>query len=60
MAPGIPRYPIVLLSIFHYIVSGLAAFFASIPFIHLGMGLFKVLVLMRPAVKESFTPRPVT
>ena len=32
-----------LLSIFHYIVSGLAAFFACIPFIHLAIGLFMIL-----------------
>ena len=32
-----------LLAIFHYIVSGLAAFFACFPFIHLVVGLFMVL-----------------
>jgi len=28
-----------LLSVFHYVVGGLAAFFACIPFIHLGLGI---------------------
>ena len=32
-----------LLSIFHYVVSGLAAFFACIPIIHLVVGLFFIL-----------------
>lgn len=32
-----------LISIFHYIVSGLAAFFACIPFIHFAIGLFMIL-----------------
>ena len=32
-----------LLSIFHYVVSGLAAFFACIPIIHLVIGLFFIL-----------------
>jgi hypothetical protein len=32
-----------LLSIFHYVVSGLAAFFACIPIIHLVIGLFLIL-----------------
>jgi hypothetical protein len=32
-----------LLSIFHYIVSGLAAFFACLPIIHLVIGLFMIL-----------------
>ena len=41
-----------LIAIFHYIVSGLAAFFAFLPFIHLGMGVFTILVLNRPTVKE--------
>jgi hypothetical protein len=34
-----------LLSIFHYIVSGLAGFFACIPIIHLAIGLF---IIMAP------------
>ncbi len=32
-----------LLSIFHYVVSGMAAFFACIPIIHLVLGLFLIL-----------------
>ncbi len=32
-----------LLSIFHYVVAGLAALFACLPLIHLAMGLFMVL-----------------
>jgi hypothetical protein len=32
-----------LLSIFHYVVGGLAAFFACIPLIHLAMGLFMII-----------------
>ncbi len=32
-----------LLSIFHYVVGGLAALFACIPFIHLALGFFMVL-----------------
>lgn len=32
-----------LLLIFHYVVSGMAAFFACIPFIHLAMGLFLII-----------------
>jgi hypothetical protein len=32
-----------LLSIFHYVVSGMAALFACFPFIHLVLGLFLIL-----------------
>jgi hypothetical protein len=36
-----------LIAIFHYIVSGLAAFFACIPVIHLVIGLFMILAPQR-------------
>lgn len=41
-----------LLSLFHYVVGGLTAFFACFPFIHLGAGL---LMLLKP---EVFKGRP--
>jgi len=37
------REQLKLLSIFHYVLSGMAALFACFPFIHLALGLFLVL-----------------
>ncbi len=41
-----------LLSIFHYVVAGIAAFFACFPIIHLVLGLFMVIA------PERFGPSP--
>jgi hypothetical protein len=41
-----------LLSIFHYIVSGIAALCACIPFIHLALGLFLIIAPGRMAANE--------
>jgi hypothetical protein len=41
-----------LLAIFHYVVAALTAFFACIPFIHLGIGVF---MLLKP---QAFKPNP--
>ena len=42
-----------LLSIFHYIVSGIAALCACIPFIHLALGLFMIIAPGRPGANAD-------
>lgn len=45
-----------LLSIFHYIVGGLASFFACLPLIHMGIGLFFILAPEQIAPQNGEAP----
>ena len=45
-----------LLSIFHYVVSGMAAFFACIPIIHLVIGLLFILAPEKFENSSQLTP----
>jgi uncharacterized membrane protein YuzA (DUF378 family) len=47
-----------LLSIFHYVVAGLAALFSFFPLIYTGMGLIFVWVAQHPNPKQTGEPPP--